>query len=161
MRSPIQLWTQAVSLAERLIYFLIAVLLIVMASLTVIQSFRDFGQVTFSVDVTSSLTVVLNDALFVIILMELLGTVTTHIRRGGFQLKPFLIIGIISSVRRILVLGGQLSASHLPMDRVKTGLAELLIDSIVVVALSGSLWIISKRDSRKREISTISNSTDN
>jgi uncharacterized membrane protein (DUF373 family) len=42
--------------------------------------------------------------------MELLRTVVGHIESSEFQLRPFLIIGIISTVRRILSVGIQLSA---------------------------------------------------
>jgi uncharacterized membrane protein (DUF373 family) len=49
-----------------------------------------------------------NDALFVIIILEILRTVIEHFQQETFALQPFLIIGIISTVRHLLMVGARL-----------------------------------------------------
>ena len=51
----------------------------------------------------------LGNILFTIILLELMATVITHIRHETFQVRPFVIIGIVSGVRQILLVGARLS----------------------------------------------------
>ncbi|MGC8465485.1 MAG: phosphate-starvation-inducible PsiE family protein [Acidimicrobiales bacterium] len=140
---------------EGLVYIVVAVLLVIIAAITIVNAFKSFNNFSFGGGVTLTLTTTLNDALFVIILMELLQTVTSHLAEGGFQLRPFLIIGIISSVRRILVVGAQLStAHHLTQTAFNDSLRELAFDAGVVVALTGALYVVQRlrREERREEI---------
>ncbi|MEK7816950.1 MAG: phosphate-starvation-inducible PsiE family protein, partial [Actinomycetota bacterium] len=52
---------------------------------------------------------VVNDVLFVLIIAEVLWTIIRYLRREEFSLAPFLFIGIISSVRRILFIDAEMS----------------------------------------------------
>jgi uncharacterized membrane protein (DUF373 family) len=136
---------RALDLVENAVYLVVALLLVAMAVYTIIDAVRSFGSVSFSGGVAYSLTSILNDALFVIILMELLRTVISHLSEGGFQLRPFLIIGIISSVRRILVLGAQLSTSrHASTTSFNQALEELALDSVVAIVLTIALYIVQR-----------------
>ena len=131
---------------EKLVYVLMGVLLIVMAGLTLVGAVRDLMAINLHANITTQLTTVLNDGLFAIILMELLGTVATHLSKGGFQLKSFLIIGIISSVRRILVIGAQFSASQNEPSRAFTrGIEELAVDTGVALVLAFALLTLKSR----------------
>ncbi len=132
--------------AEKLLYVLVGIGLVVMAALVLFQSAKDLINMTSSTSITLQVATVLNDILFAIILLELLSTVVTHLSVGGFQLKPFLIIGIISSVRRILVLGAQLSTSHITHSLFRRELIELGLDGILALILTVSLVIISKHN---------------
>ncbi len=51
----------------------------------------------------------IDSALTVIIVLEIFTTVLSHFRDGGLQLQPFLVIGIVSAVRHILVVGARSS----------------------------------------------------
>jgi uncharacterized membrane protein (DUF373 family) len=140
---------------ESVIYVLVAILLGIIAVITVINAFKSFSSFSFGGGVTLTLTTTLNDALFIIILMELLQTVTSHLSEGGFQLRPFLIIGIISSVRRILVVGAQLStAHHLTQTAFNNSLRELAFDAGVVLALTAALYVVQRlrREERREEL---------
>lgn len=130
---------------ESIIYLIIAITLIIMSAISLVRSTTSLFSVIVGGNVILGLTTVLNDVLFVIILMELLGTVITHVSKGGFQLRPFLIIGIISSVRRILVLGAQLSTTRRLAPAVfDHSLLELGVDALVVVVLTLALYIIQR-----------------
>ena len=135
--------------AEKVLYVAVAVLLVAMSAFVIVQSFRDLFQLNQAKSLTTDLAVVLNDILFAIIILELLSTVVAHLRKGGFQVKAFLYIGIISSVRRILVLGAQLSAgSKLPEATFHNGIIELGVDAGVVLVLAIALMIVRSRNVR-------------
>ncbi|MDA8102343.1 MAG: phosphate-starvation-inducible PsiE family protein [Nitrospiraceae bacterium] len=135
--------------AEKVLYVAVAVLLVAMSAFVIVQSFRDLFQLNPTKSLTIDLAVVLNDVLFAIIILELLSTVVAHLRKGGFQVKAFLYIGIISSVRRILVLGAQLSAStKLPEATFRNGIIELGVDAGVVLVLAIALIIVRSRNVR-------------
>ncbi len=92
-------------LAEDGVHLVVAIVLMAVAVLVLYQYGNDF--LRSSSDFSVRVTEVTNGVLFVIILMELLRTVVTHFDFEGFQLKPFLIIGIISAVRHILTVGAR------------------------------------------------------
>ena len=90
---------------ENALYAAVAVVLVVVASVllyrTVTDAFtsdRPFGE---------AITAAINGVLFVVIVLEIYRTVVAHLEGGGFQLRPFLVIGIISAVRHILLIGTQ------------------------------------------------------
>ena len=56
-----------------------------------------------------TITKAVNDVLFIVVVLELLRTIVSRVEGGGFQLQPFLVIGIISATRDILTVGAELS----------------------------------------------------
>lgn len=142
-----------ISAVESVFYVLVAVLLAAMALEVLYQSIRSLLKIDINGNATLALVSVLNEVLFVIILLELMSTVYNHLRHGGFQLRPFLIIGVVSSVRRILVLGAQLSTLHHGLNNFlfNSSLTELVVDTFVVIALTFALYLHSRsRGVRKR-----------
>jgi len=91
-------------------------------------------------------TAAVNGVLFAIIIMEVMRTVMAHFERGGLQLQPFLIIGIISAVREILSVGAHLSlqAGAQNGQAVRLALLELAVNGAVVVGLAASLVLIRR-----------------
>ena len=135
-----------VRMAEKSLYVIVEFGLVAMAILISFQGLKDFYQLDFSKDIAIQMALVLNDFLFVIILIELLSTVISHLSEGGFQLQPFLIIGIISSVRRILVLGAQLPSLSVSKESFNRGLSELSIEALVVFVLAVALILVRKSE---------------
>jgi uncharacterized membrane protein (DUF373 family) len=84
----------------------------------------------------------LNGVLFVVIVLELMSTVVAHFSHGGFQLQPFLIIGVISGVRHILAIGARLSlAGAVSAAEFRQSQIELGVESGAIIALSVALWL--------------------
>lgn len=142
-----------ISKTETVFYFIVALFLALMAAAVLYQAVHNLMGVDLNGDVTSSLVSTLNEILFVIILLELMSTVYNHLKNGGFQLRPFLIIGIVSSVRRILVLGAQLSTLHKAVSSTEfhSSILELLVETLVVLALTVALYLhaLAKRKETK------------
>jgi uncharacterized membrane protein (DUF373 family) len=132
----------ALSTAEDVIYVGVAVILVAIAAVllyrTVVDSFS--GHHLFAERITTAV----NGVLFVVIILELFRTVISHFEGGGFQLIPFLVIGIISSVRHILLIGSRSLSTetgkifdHTQIElAVNAGVALALVIALVLVRRS-------------------------
>ena len=128
--------------AEDVVHYVVAIVLVGVAGIVLVHSVLeafDGDHGAFAEQVTS----VINSILFVIIVMEILRTVVAHFDDAGLQLKPFLIIGIISAVRHILTVGAQVSlgAEHDPEHFRQTQI-ELGVNAAVVIALVLGLVLV-------------------
>lgn len=66
----------------------------------------------------ASMIALVNDVLLSLIILELLWTVIRFLKKQKFILAPFLAIGIIAAVRRILLIEAQTSAmAHTPVEK--------------------------------------------
>lgn len=92
----------------------------------------------------------IDSVLFVIIVLEIFSTVLSHFREGGFQLKPFLVIGIISAVRHILIVGAKSSLGG-TVSHFNRTMIELGVNAGIVIALVVALRLTRKRDTDVHE----------
>ena len=78
-----------------------------------------------------------------VVVLELVRTIVARLEGGGFQLQPFLVIGIISATRDILTVGAELSlvGRRLPLA---PAMIELGVNAGVVVALSVALVLVRR-----------------
>ena len=135
-----------IRMGEDLIHYAVALVLLTVAAVVLINTAVDFieSKQPFAVAATTAV----NNVLFAIIVIEVMRTVVAHFERGGLQLQPFLIIGIISAVREILTVGARLSlqgAVHEPASTVvNNALLELSVNAAVVVGLALSLVLIRR-----------------
>jgi uncharacterized membrane protein (DUF373 family) len=154
-----------VEVAEDMVHYAVALLLVAVAAVVLVSSVVDFfdsansgaahqsatteattaGGAAATTDQTvqdntlaTRVTAVINSVLFVIIVMEILRTVVAHFDDAGLQLKPFLIIGIISAVRHILTVGAQVSlggegdAAHFRRTQMELGVNAAVVLALVV-----------------------------
>ena len=90
----------------------------------------------------------INDILFIIIILEILRTVIARYTDGVFQLQNFLIIGIIASVRHILIVGAYMTlGSGKTTEEFDRAVIELAISSGIVVALVLAIFLAKAADS--------------
>ncbi len=94
-------------IADDIIHIAVAALLVVAAVVMLGYAVENFTDLSIA-----SILLVVNDALFVLIIAEVLWTIIRYLRREQFSLAPFLFIGIISSLRRILVIDVQMAVGE-------------------------------------------------
>lgn len=128
------------------LYYGIALLLVAVAAAVLVHTAADgvaSGEPFFS-----RATAALNGVLFVVIVLELLRTVLAHFQDPTLHLKPFLIIGIISVVRHVLTVGGELSLEeNKPAGALFTRSdVELGINALVVLVLVLGLVLIRRTE---------------
>ena len=125
---------------EDLVYLFVALSLIGISVAALYNTIHDLldSNAAFAVAVTNAVSGVL----FVVIVLELFRTLVAHLEGGGFQLMPFLIIGVISAVRHILLVGA-LAISNAQFNHVQielgvnAGVALILVIALVLVHRSG------------------------
>lgn len=130
---------RALIFADDIIHVLVAITLLVSALMMLVFTISNFSEITIS-----SILLVINDVLFVLIIMELLWTVIRYLRRQEFSLNPFIGIGIISSLRRILMLEAQMSMSDHGRDYYL--LSELGLNTAIVFVLVVAYYLINKAE---------------
>jgi uncharacterized membrane protein (DUF373 family) len=94
----------AIGAAESLIYFVVAALLLVAAAFTVVGAVIDLVEGSDSRRITDAGVFVLDRILLLFIIGELLYTLRLVNFGGRILVEPFLFIGLIAVVRRVLVI---------------------------------------------------------
>ena len=87
-----------------------------------------------------------SDLLLVLIIMEVLGTVTHYLQSHTTSLRPFLFIGIVSATRGILSIGARLSieSNHSLTPDFTSAMIELGVNGAVILALGITLKLLGK-----------------
>jgi uncharacterized membrane protein (DUF373 family) len=129
--------------AESVMFLAIAAALLVIAVVVFGRGVHDLALAPAHEQFAVTITKAVNDVLFIVVVLELLRTIVARLKGGGFQLQPFLVIGIISATRDILTVGAELSlvGGQGPTTRTMT---ELGVNAGVVVALSVALVLIRR-----------------
>lgn len=80
--------------------------------------------------------VLMNDLLLVVIFLELFRTVINFLKTRSISLEPFLHVGIIAAVRRILTIGAQMAIStDLAHEAMQFLLIDIAVNAGVILAL--------------------------
>ena len=128
---------------DDLMHFVVALILAICGGLILIRTIPNL----LHPDITTLLHV-LNDVLLVLIVMELMWPIIKFLKREAFSLAPFLYIGIISCIRRILLIEAEHSiVSQAPdykaqWDLLWPVLAELGTNVVIILLLAISLRIV-------------------
>jgi len=89
----------------------------------------------------NSVIALVNDVLLALIILELLWTVIRFLKKQQFSLGPFLAIGIIAAIRRILLIEAQTSLlEHTPVEK----MYEIGLSAIVIIVLMVAYYLSVK-----------------
>lgn len=126
-----------------LLQYLIALVLLVLAAVVLVRSFADFLGSWGGYPQT--LISAVDGVLVVIILVDIMRTVLTHLEGWAFPFRPFLVIGIIAAVRDILAVSTRLTLSSGGSTSGETpvtqSLIELATSAGVVLILAVALFL--------------------
>jgi uncharacterized membrane protein (DUF373 family) len=127
---------------EDVVYLAVALSLIGIAIAALYNTISDL--LSSSGPFAQTVTNAVSGVLFVVIVLEIFRTLVAHLEGGGFQLLPFLVIGIISAVRHLLLVGalavsnGSTAFNHAQIELgVNAGVALILVIALVLVHRSG------------------------
>ena len=97
--------------------------------------------------VPQAITAVLSELLLVLILVEIIRTIVTFITTRTSSVRPFLTVAIISSVRRILSIGAELSlVDDPPQDVFTRAMIELAAEGGLILIVAVALFLVSRRE---------------
>lgn len=136
-------WGKSLHYLDRGLHWAVAFGLVAVAIAVFVQAvwvaFAEIGH-----DFMGTVLRVVNDLLFVIIVLEVLSTVTSHFEHRDFALKPFLIVGTISVVRHLLMVGARMSMlGEGPPGQFEHYLVELGVNGVLTLVLVVAYWITS------------------
>lgn len=135
-------------LGEGVVYAVVGVLLVVAAVLTV-------GAVGYELLVTlddgtlDAVTAGLDGLLLVFILVELLGAVRATVRERKLLAEPFLVVGIIASIKEIVV--ASLAASDLEGDAFADKMTEIAVLGGVILLLGLTSFLVRRKEREPEE----------
>jgi len=107
---------------------------------------------------TDAIFGVVDELLFVLMLIEILHTVRVSIQSGALTAEPFLVVGLIASIRRVLVItlessnatkGGDWTAGVAGTFR--ASMTELVVLSVLILVMVVSIFLV-RRSGRPVEV---------
>lgn len=121
---------------DDVILTLVAVGIVILAVILLFEAFSDFYYFQ-----EHSIPHIISDLMFVLILMELFRQVVRQLRRHTFTLSPFLFIGVIASIRGILIIQMKLA---LGLAEGWITLAQIGVYAVIVFIMVISYYFSSK-----------------
>jgi uncharacterized membrane protein (DUF373 family) len=147
--------------AEHLMYLALAVLLCVTSLLALfgvaVTLWRGLGDWATS----DSVFVVIDRLLVVLMLVEILHTVRVSVRSGALTCEPFLVVGLIASIRRVLVITLESSqvTQHTNVSQdgeriFRMSMIELGVLALLILVMVAAIFLLRKAPGVIEERST-------
>ena len=132
---------------EDLVYIGLGLLLAASAIVLLASAFTSFGESLMSGQFTSNIIRLLDRILLILLVVELLYTVQVSFREHAVMPEPFLLVGLIAAIRRVLILTAEFGQPGAKTDSVvQHFLMELGVLTFLIVALAVSLFGLRRRD---------------
>jgi hypothetical protein len=127
---------------ELVAYIALGLLLAFAAALGMIGAFSLLAHSMHSLGDADSLVVAIDHLLFVLMVIEILHTVRVSFRSGTLVPEPFLVVGLIASIRRVLVITLESSEANQPGKW--TSDSQLLLRSTMLelIVLGGLILVM-------------------
>jgi len=137
---------RAFTRVEDVVYVALGLLLAASAIALLASAGIAFVRAVAEGDVAGRLVAILDQLLLVLMIIEILYTVQISFREHALVPEPFLVVGLIAGIRRVLVITAELSnvAERNP-DTFRNTMLELGLLTLMVLALVGALGIVRHR----------------
>jgi uncharacterized membrane protein (DUF373 family) len=139
------------SVVEVAIYIMLGTLLAMAAILGVVGAFSLVAGALRNWTGTEAIFELIDRLLLVLMLLEILHTLRISIRSHALVVEPFLVVGLIASIRRILVLGMQAESLTKKENWINGGqplfqasMIEFGVLSLVIAVLVGAIFFLRK-----------------
>ena len=137
---------RAFTRAEDLVYIVLGVLLASGAIALLVSAGVAFVQAVAAGDIVGRLVSILDQLLLVLMIVEILYTVQISFREHALMPEPFLVVGLIATIRRVLVITAELSnVAQRDPEMFRHAMLELGLLTLMILALVGALGIIRHR----------------
>ena len=146
MTVPKRPWPLAASkllnTAESAVLVLIGLVLVLLAILLLWTSVVAMIHAVHENTIAHEAIEILNSVLLVMMTMEIVYTVAVSLQSHTLVAEPFLIIGMIASIRRMLVITATSTETEHATEIFHNTLIELGLLAVTVVALAVAVWIL-------------------
>jgi uncharacterized membrane protein (DUF373 family) len=132
---------------EDVVYVGLGLLLAGCSLALLISGLISFGQNLMAGSLTTNIVAMLDRVLLILLVVELLYTVQVSFREHALVPEPFLLIGLIAGIRRVLLLTAELAHVTEKSDVVfQHFIVELVALTVLIVALVISLVLLRKKN---------------
>jgi uncharacterized membrane protein (DUF373 family) len=144
---PNREWVARVFTAvEDVVYVGLGLLLAGCSLALLVSGLINFGQNLMAGSLTTNVVALLDRVLLILLVVELLYTVQVSFREHALMPEPFLLVGLIAGIRRVLLLTAELAHVQEKSEAVfQHFIVELLVLTVLIVALVISLVLLRKR----------------
>ncbi len=139
--ASVRLINRALHVAEDVLYALVALVLVALALVVLIDAGFTVAEEAPD-DVTSAVDSTLSSLLIVFILVELLGAVRATIKERRLIAEPFLLVGMIASIKEIIVVGG-LAGKDMTVE---DAMLKIGVLGAVILALSLAAYLLRRKE---------------
>ncbi len=137
---------------ENIAYVVLGLLLAIAALLGVLGAASSLWDAVLRLGDGTALILAIDRLLFVLMVVEILHTVRVSFRSGALVCEPFLIVGLIASIRRILVITLESSQAHQPGKwspeadaMLRATMLELGVLSVLILVMVISIYLLRRR----------------
>src|SRR6202163_1956831 len=154
-------WTshaaQILGTSESVVLVLIGTALVLIAVLLLYSGMHDLNEAVHRGpdEIERRSIEILNTVLLVMMTMEIVYTVAISLESHTLNAEPFLIIGVIASIRRMLVITATSTEVETHPEQFHNTLVELGLLAATVVALASAIWIFrysAQRNSKAQQV---------
>ncbi len=138
----------ALTIADDWLQLAVGIVLAILALSSLLHGIHSLGALFhYESDFQDVFLSTVHNILLALIALELMWTVITYLREHNVPLEPFIYVGIISGVRKLLLLSVELSREDASPALYNYGLKELALEGGIILMLSVALFLIrwSKR----------------
>ena len=130
--------------SESVVLVLIGVALVLVAVVLLYSSMYDLNEAVHqgAGEIEHKAIDILNTVLLVMMIMEIVYTVAISLESHTLDAEPFLIIGVIAGIRRMLVITATSTDLEAHPEQFRNKLVELGLLAATVVALASAIWIL-------------------
>lgn len=137
---------RAFTRVEDVVYVALGLLLAAGAIALLISAGATFVRAVADGEIVGRLVSILDQLLLVLMIVEILYTVQISFREHALMPEPFLVVGLIASIRRVLVITAELSnVAERDPETFRHAMLELGLLTVMILALVGALGIIRRR----------------
>ena len=136
---------RAFSVVEDIVYIGLGVLLAGSSLILLGSGIISFGQNLIAGSLGTNIVALLDRILLILLVVELLYTVQVSFREHILAPEPFLLVGLIAAIRRVLVLTAELAQiKDQPQEIFRYFIVELGVLTLLIVTLAISLVLLRK-----------------
>jgi len=131
--------------AESIVLVLIAVVLAILAILLLGSSVMALVNAVMTGQIRELAIEILDSVLLVMMTMEIVYTVTLSLESHTLVAEPFLVIGTIAAIRRMLVITAESTKLEIANpDAFRGTLIELGLLAVIIIAMAGSIFVLRR-----------------
>ena len=134
------------AVVEDVVYVGLGVLLGGSSLVLLVSGLIIFWQNLLAGSLTTNMVILLDRVLLILLVVELLYTVQVSFREHALIPEPFLLVGLIAAIRRVLVLTAEFAqVQDKPEVVFKHFIVELVVLTFLIITLVVSLMMLRKR----------------